>query len=129
MTDVSPIRETVRGITAAWREGRLDDLSRFYRPDVVFVQPGLKARVEGREACVQSYRDFLAIATVHGYVEDEPLIDAFGETAVAATRFEIDYELATGRYREAGHDVLVLTRDEGEWRVAWRTLVPEPPAP
>ena len=128
MTDVNPIRETVRGITAAWREGRLDDLSRFYRPDVVFVQPGLKARVEGREACVQSYREFLAMAIVHGYVEDEPLIDSFGETAIAATRFEIDYELATGRYQEAGQDVLVLTRDEDGWRVAWRTLISEPPA-
>lgn len=125
MTEESRIRDVIRGITAAWRGGRIDDLERFYRPDVVFVQPGLGGRLEGREACVESYRQFLAVATVHDYAEEEPVIDRFGEVAVGTTRFEIDYELDGARHRESGHDVLVLARDAYGWRVAWRTLLPE----
>jgi uncharacterized protein (TIGR02246 family) len=128
VSDASRIREVVRGITSAWREGRIDDLHRFYRPDVVFVQPGFGARLEGREGCVESYRKFLSQAVVHEYAEEEPAVDVVGDTAVAVTRFAIDYELESGRYRETGHDVLVLARDTESWRVAWRTLVPDPPS-
>jgi ketosteroid isomerase-like protein len=128
VNEVRTIKEMVRGITASWRYGRFDDLHRFYRPDVVFVHPGFGGRVEGREACVASYREFLATATVHEYAEDEPAINVFGDTAVAVTRFTIDYELQGARHHEKGHDVLILTRDTDGWRVAWRTLVPEPPA-
>ena len=127
MTEETRIREVVRGITAAWREGRIGDLHRFYRPDVVFVQPGFSARLEGRDACVDSYREFLSVAVVHDYAEEEPAIDVLGDAAVVNTRYEVDYELEAARHRETGHDVLVLVRDESGWRVAWRTLVPGPP--
>ena len=128
MNDTDRIKQTVSGITAAWRQGRIDALSRFYRPDVVFVQPGFGGRVEGREACVESYRDFLTAATVHDYAEDAPRVDVFGDTAIAVTHFEIDYQLEDKRHRETGHDMLVLVREEGEWRVAWRTLLPSAPS-
>jgi ketosteroid isomerase-like protein len=129
VNEVRTIKEMVRGITAAWRDGRLDDLHRFYRTDVVFVHPGFGGRVEGGDPCVASYREFLATATVHEYHEGEPTIDIFDDAAVAVTSFTIDYELQGARHHEKGHDVLILTRNEGGWRVAWRTLVPEPPAP
>ena len=121
------IVEVLRGITAAWRAGRLEDLRAFYRPDVVFVQPGLAVRLSGVEACLGSYRDFLSAATVHEYAEDEPTIDVFDRVAVATVRFTIDYELKSGRFHETGHDVLVLARDEADWRVQWRTLLPDAP--
>lgn len=126
VSDVQAIRDTLRGITAAWRGGRVDELHRFYRPDVVFAQPGFGGRLEGREVCVESYREFLNVATVHDYAEDEPVIDLLGDVAVGTIRFEVDYELEGVRHRETGHDVLVLVRDGDSWRVAWRTLVPGP---
>jgi ketosteroid isomerase-like protein len=121
------IEGVLRGITAAWRAGRLKDLPAFYRPDVVFSQPAAGARLTGVEACVGSYRDFLATATVHAYEEEAPAVDVFGNTAVATVRFTIDYELASGRFQESGHDLVVLVRDEAGLRVQWRTLLSDAP--
>jgi hypothetical protein len=121
------VRQTLRGLTAAWRDGRLEDVPPYFRANVVFVQPGFGEGVQGRDACLETYRQFLALATIHGYQEDEPVIHVFDDTAVATIRFEIDYELESGRFQETGHDIVVLKRDGGTWLVAWRTLVPGPP--
>ena len=123
MSEHERVRETLDAINAAWREGRLDELDDLLRPDVIYVAPGFSARLEGRDACIASYRDFLAAAEVHDYAADPPTVELFGNTAIATYRFEIDYSVAGQRSRESGHDLFVFTRDDGRWRAAWRTLI------
>lgn len=48
-----------------------------------------------------------------------------GVTAVATVMFRIRYELAGNTFDESGTDVLILAREDGTWRVVWRTQVPE----
>lgn len=47
-------------------------------------------------------------------------------TAVAHCPYTIDYEIASGRYRESGVDRLVFTLTDEGWQVCWRTLSAEP---
>ncbi len=124
MSEVGAIRKILRGVTAAWREGRLEVLEGLLAADVVYVQPGLEERLRGVPACIESYRQFLDAATVHDYREEEPSIDVSGDVAVATVPFAIDYEIESGRFRESGHDLIVLARRNGTWRVQWRTLIP-----
>jgi hypothetical protein len=87
--------------------------------------PGERARVvAGREAMVQSFRDFLAAAKVLDFETLDLQVDLFGPTAVAGLVFRIRYEMEGQAYDEKGKDVLVLNRDGNVWRIVWRTQIP-----
>jgi uncharacterized protein (TIGR02246 family) len=122
MADDSPW-EAVQKINRAWRTGEISDVGELFHPDAVIVHPGFEGRTEGREACLQSYRDFAAQATVRRLDEYDPQVDVTGDTAVISYGFQIDYEMDGETYADAGRDVFVLTRAGGRWQAIWRTLV------
>lgn len=124
MTDREQVRATLDAINDAWLNDRLDDLPRYLHPDVVFVPPGHHLRLTGRDACVQSYRDFLAAARLNEIMAHEPAIDVFGDTAVAMYRFDADWVMDNQRYRESGYDLFVFTRTDDGWLASFRTQIP-----
>jgi hypothetical protein len=95
-------------------------------PEVVLVQPGFSGRTEGRDAAIESYREFVNSAAIHAYEETDLSIDVRGHTAVATYRFEIDYELDGKAVHETGHDLFVFDRFGTRWRAVWRLLLPDP---
>jgi hypothetical protein len=125
MSDQEAVADLARAINDCWREGRYDDLRRYFHEDVVVAMPGFERWIEGAVPLIDSYRDFGRRSRIHRFEAGEPRIDLFGPTAVAATSFAIDYELEGTRYRETGADLLVFVREGGEWRVRWRTLIPK----
>lgn len=122
--EVAQIRDVVSRLTAAWREQRFEAMTELLHEEVIFENPGFNGRIEGRRACVDSYRQFMASATVIEYVEHATTIEVWGATAVARTHWEMAWRHDGQSQREDGHDVLVLTRDGTRWQVVWRTLVP-----
>ena len=56
------VLETLARITAAWRRRDFDALPALFAPDVVMALPGLSGYLEGREACVASFRESAAAA-------------------------------------------------------------------
>ncbi len=114
----------IRRINDAWTSGDWNDLEGCLHDDVVFVQPDLETRADGRAACVKSYADFVEAATIQGFQASDPTVDVWGDTAVVTYTFEIDYEMNGERARESGRDLFVLTRTADGWRAAWRTLIP-----
>lgn len=123
MSETERVTAVVRAITDAWRGGRYEDLERYFHPEMVLAMPGFVERIDGRAPIIDSYRDFGAKATMHGFEAGEPQVDRVGPTAISAMDFEIDYEYEGTRSREAGTDLLVLQRDEEGWRVVWRTVL------
>jgi hypothetical protein len=73
--DREAIGRILKQITSAWTEGRFDDLNACFHERIVMVAPEFAARSAGRAPAVQSYRDFLAAATIQEYRESEPSID------------------------------------------------------
>lgn len=116
--------QAVREINRAWSEGRADDLTEFFREDMVMAPLGLDMRLVGREACIDSYRDFCSKATVHELLETAPAVDVFGDTAVAAYSWQVSYELNGESFEDTGQEVFVFLREEGKWWAVWRTIVP-----
>lgn len=120
------IGDVVRRINALWLSQRYDEIGELLAEDAVIAPPGSDERVRGREAYVQSYREYDRSATTYDFSPGEPEIDVMGDVAVAVCPFRIRYELEGRTYREKGRDLLVLSRSTGPWRVVWRTLQTEP---
>ena len=129
MTDPrEAVRRTLTAINTAWLEDRVDAMASHFREDVVFCAPGFTGRVEGRAACLDSYRQFLQVARLISFSADEPEIDVFGDTAVASTAWSTSYELEGNRHDETGRDVFVFTREGDAWRAGWRFMHVDEPA-
>ncbi|GAB4403369.1 MAG: hypothetical protein OHK0039_02460 [Bacteroidia bacterium] len=122
--DLTPIHNLLKAIHDAWTSKKFEQLNQLLDADVVFIQPGFKGKLKGREACIESYRFFMNSADLHG-AEMGPLeLDQWGDTAVASYRIDIDYTIEEERFLESGRDVWVLRKQGGTWRAAWRTLTP-----
>ena len=116
------VREVIARINAAWRDRRYDDLCQMFAEDMVFTLPGFSGRLEGREAIVASYREFMERVTLTAYLEDRLVVDAWGDAAVASYRWDMAW-LADGvPNHETGHDVFVFRHTNGVWLAIWRTM-------
>jgi len=75
----------------------------------MIVPPGFTGHICGREAYIQSYRDAAQSGTTFAFSLGAPEIDVVGDVAVAVCPFVVVYEREGTMYREAGHDLLVLS--------------------
>jgi hypothetical protein len=122
------IRAVIRRINSAWLDGPADAITTALLPcfdeSVVFCGPSFQVVARGATACVSSYEAFVRMATVREFDAPAPDIHVAGETATAVCPWTMTYTLNEQTYTESGHDLLVLNRRGGEWRVMWRALVP-----
>jgi uncharacterized protein DUF4440 len=118
--------EVLTALNEAWVSGRLEELEHLLHPRSVFVGPDLTRLAEGRAACVASYRDFLAAATVHEFEERDARVDEYDSTAVVSYRYRISYESGDNQRDEEGREALVLAKAEHGWQIAWRQVLVSP---
>ena len=126
--DEQEIRDLIDRMNRAWLDGPIEELPQSleacFHPDVVIRGGDLQTNGVGRDACVQSYVDFLNSAVVHRCRLEEPSIDLAGDTAAAVYGWEMTYESEGQTYEEAGSDILMLARGPEGWRVTWRAMLP-----
>ena len=107
-----------------WMERRFTALSSFIADDVVMVAPGGKHRMQGLEAAIESYREFMRRCEVKRFQSYEHVVTQRGPAAVV----EYDWDMAwsdQGTEHEAkGREILMLVRHADGWRVFWRTQIP-----
>ena len=83
------VRAATARINAAWRERRDDDLRQMFAEDMLFTLPGFSGLLQGREAIVASYREFIERVTLTSYREEQLVVHVWGETAVASYRWDM----------------------------------------
>jgi len=116
------VRQLIKGINRSWIQGRTQELEAFFHEDMVIADSEFRHLGEGRDTCIQSYKDFVEKAKVVDYQEKDPVIDIFGNAALAATMFDITYEIDGKIHRDKGRDVFVCIRENGKWWAAWRAV-------
>jgi hypothetical protein len=110
-------------------QGRFEDAHTFFSESVILLVPGDVNRTVGRDAMLDSYRQFTEKATVHEYRETNLNIDLFGSTAIAQLGFSIRYEIEGNTSDESGMDIYVLAKSNDQWLIEWRTQVPRGQSP
>jgi hypothetical protein len=114
--DGDDVASIAAAINDAWVNGRFDELREYFHTDVVLAQPGLARRIVGRDALIDSYRQFAAEAA-GSFRAGEIRVDAAGDSAVTTMPWTTD--------EERGWDLLVFGKRDGRWVVVWRTIVVE----
>jgi ketosteroid isomerase-like protein len=120
LADPDQITGVIRSLSQAWRERQFDRLEPLFAETVIFQDSKGHRLLEGKAACIQSYRDFMGIAKVLGYEEDEPDIIPFAGFGTANYAWRIHYEMNGGQSHDEGRDWLALMQQEGTWKICWR---------
>ena len=117
------VRVATAQINAAWRERRYDDLCQMFAEDMVFTLPGFSGLLQGREAIVASYREFIERVTLTSYRE-EPLVgNVWGDTALASYRRDMAWFSGGVPNHETGQDVFAFRlHTTRAWLAIWRTM-------
>ena len=118
------IWQIIHDINDAWVNSNPEKIADYFHENIVISHPDFQKRGEGRESCVESYKDFCRHATVHDYKEMDPEVNVFGNTAVAVYRFEITYEIKGESFYDTGQDVFIFTSEGNKWKAVWRIVVP-----
>lgn len=122
------ILSVIRRITSAWLDGPPEEIVErvlpLLEPNVVMCGPNFQVIARGADTLAASYEQFVRSATVREFSAPDPDIHASGDTAVAVCPWTMTYTLNDQTYTESGHDLLVLNRAGGQWRVVWRAMVP-----
>jgi len=126
--DEQLIRELIDRMNRAWMEGPVEEmwaaLEACFHPAMVIRGGDLQPHGAGRDACIQSYIDFVNSAEIHQVQLEEPSIDLADATAVAVYGWEMTYETEGQTYQEAGSDILMLAKFDAGWLITWRAMLP-----
>lgn len=109
---------------SAWINARWQALSALLDADVVMVAPGFGQTLEGKEAVLRSFQHFAHHATVRNYKRSRLQCWGWGDTAVATFEWSMTWQAGDAEQVQTGREVLTLVSRDGDWRLAWRTMLP-----
>lgn len=118
------IESLVERLNDSWLNDKLENMDMFFHKQVVMLQPGTNKKVIGREALIDSYREFVESSEVSDFRTKDLAIDVFEDTAVVFYTFRIKYRVETTNYDEDGSEILILHRHNDRWLIVWRTQLP-----
>lgn len=118
------IESFVERLNDSWLNDKLENMDMFFHKQVVMLQPGTNKKVIGREAMIDSYREFVESSEVTDFRTKDLAIDVFEDTAVVFFTFRIKYRVETTNYDEDGSEILILHRHNDRWLIVWRTQLP-----
>lgn len=118
------IADLLRKLTMAWRSADFAALEPIFHDRMVIGAPGqTMTLIEGRSACIDTYRDFVERVVIETYTEDPAWIGVWGDTAVASYSWDMTWTDDEGFHAASGQDVLTWSKDGGSWRVVGRMLL------
>jgi hypothetical protein len=119
------IRKTLQIITKAWLNNQLEILNDYFDDRMIIISKKLNDKTTGRDACILDYKHFVESADIQNYNQSDPLIEFWGNTAVAFYSFDINYKVNSNKFCVKGEDTYVFNREDenaNTWKAVCRTL-------
>jgi predicted lipid-binding transport protein (Tim44 family) len=113
----------MRHINRAWLDGQVQELAPLVHSEMVMVFPDFAGRIQGREAFLSGFREFLQNATIQEFRDHDHHVDVAGDTAVVTFRYDMAYERSGQRYRATGRDLWVFQKQDKAWIAVWRAML------
>jgi hypothetical protein len=118
--------KTVRDLNDAWTKGNPDDLKKYFHEEMVAITPTDIKRREGREACIQDWKEFSKVAKIHKWKESDPKIQIYGQTAIVTYYFELSFEREGRVIDFGGRDMYVFVKEDNRWLAVADHFSPNP---
>lgn len=109
--------DTVRALNDAWTQGHAADVARYFHPDMLAITPTDRLRREGHDACVAGWVGFADAAIIHSWIETDPCIRLYGNSAVVAYCYALSCDINGRSLQLDGRDMLMLVKEDGRWLV------------
>lgn len=106
---------TVRAMNDAWTRGNPDDLVHYFHPDMLAITPTDRNRLEDGAACIAGWKGFCAMARIHRWQEQEPVIRVYGDSAVVAYYFDMSCDMGGKTVDLGGRDMFFFVKERGRW--------------
>jgi ketosteroid isomerase-like protein len=107
--------QTLRALNDAWTKGDPGELVNYFHEDMVAITATDRERLEGRDACLASWSNFVKAARIHFWKEIEPRIQIYGNTAVITYYFDMSFDMGGQTINLGGRDMFVFVREGGRW--------------
>ena len=108
--------QTVEALNRAWTTGRVEELERYFHEEVVAITPTDRERVEGRQACIAGWAEFVRQAKILDWKESEPRVRVFGDDAAVVTYYYDMLAVMGGKeIRLAGRDMFFMVKEDDRW--------------
>jgi ketosteroid isomerase-like protein len=112
--------EWVHRYDAAWLGKDWARVQASLSEDVQFLSRDFASPLVGRRAVLEGMRTFLERVDVHEYNATDLRSHRSGPVAVVTYRWQMQWSAGEAHRSSSGRDVLVLHRDNGDWRLVWR---------
>jgi uncharacterized protein (TIGR02246 family) len=119
----------IQAMNRAWTvEGDIAKLRDYFHENMVAIYPADRERLEGREACLASYRRYVETSDIHSFKEVDPKIQIHddGHAAVVTYYYDMSVEVDGQKYEPAGREMIVLVKEDGRWWVVAEQFSPFP---
>lgn len=112
--------ECVQAMNRCWtcsRPQELERLNDYFHETMVAITPVDCLRLEGRQACIAGWSGFARSVRIHSWVENEPKIMLYNDTAVVTYYFDMAFDMQGQKIQMGGRDMLTLIKENGKWQV------------
>lgn len=121
--------QTIQALNRAWAEdGNVKELENYFHKDMMAITPFDHDRLEGREACIASWRRFVESTKIHYSKDHNPKVQVYGDGrfAVVTCYYDMSYDRGGQTIKSAGRDMFVLVNENGKWLVVADQFSPYP---
>lgn len=126
MSEVANLRRALDTINSAWTTADVAALRSLFHADMVIVGSGYQQFASGRDACIESYREFSTNAKVLAYEASEPMIQVCADTAVCSYSWTMTWQRTGDPVSDVGTDQFVFTRLGNQWLAVYRLILFQP---
>lgn len=112
--------KTILALNRLWAvEGKTDELKDYFHENMVAITPTDRERLEGKDACIASWKAFAEAAKIHYMKEIEPKIQIYGDGRFAVATYYYDMSVVIGgqTLNLAGRDMFALVKEDDRWQV------------
>ena len=109
---------TIQKMNRAWVvEGDADKLKKYFHKDMVAITATDRERLEGRDACIASWKRFVEAAKIHYWKEIDPRVQIYGNGrfAVVTYYFDMSFDIGGQTIKLGGRDMFALVNEDGKW--------------
>ena len=121
--DKIAVHNIMRKINSSWRSGSPENMRIYLDPEIMIKIPGNSGEIIGREALIDSFKEFWTNAQVLEYSESDEYISIIGDRAVVAFKFGMIYQRENYRDKSSGRDIWIFEKKNGNWLAVWRTMI------